>query len=131
MDEVDGSRGVLLTAQGLLPYFERDAVHELIARVAKRFSGGTLVFDVMPRWLSERSTTGFPTAGGYRAPPWPWGFDEREERALRALHPSIADLHRLRLPRGHGPVYGFALPLTAALPRARDRAPAVLRMSFI
>ena len=27
MDEVDRSRGVLLTAQGLLPYFERGRVH--------------------------------------------------------------------------------------------------------
>lgn len=131
MDAVDASRGVLLTAQGLLPYFERDAVHGLIARIAERFARGTLVFDVMPRWLSERSTGGFPTTGGYRAPPWPWGFDEREERALRALHPRIAELRRLRFPRGHGPIYGFALPLTAAVPRVRDRAPAVLRMAFI
>jgi O-methyltransferase involved in polyketide biosynthesis len=131
MDEVDRSRGVLLTAQGLLPYCERDRVHRLIAAIAERFGGGAFVFDVMPRWLSERSTDGFATAGGYRPPPWPWGFDDSELRALRALHPRIAGLRRLRIPRGHGLIYGFALPLTAVLPRARDRAAAVLRMTFI
>ena len=38
----------------------------MIAAIAERFGGRAFVFDVMPRWLSERSADGFATAGGYR-----------------------------------------------------------------
>ena len=53
MDEVDRSRGVLLTAQGLLMYFTRDQVYGLIDACRKRFPGGGLIFDAIPRWLSR------------------------------------------------------------------------------
>ena len=40
MREVDASRGVLLTAQGLLMYFEYDEVRRLVAACAEWFPGG-------------------------------------------------------------------------------------------
>jgi hypothetical protein len=48
----------LLTAQGLLMYFEPDAVHGLIAACAARFGGASLVFDAVPAWLAARSRQG-------------------------------------------------------------------------
>src|SRR5690349_23305140 len=45
LDEVDAQRAVLVTAQGLLMYFERTDVHALIARCAARLPGAELVFD--------------------------------------------------------------------------------------
>jgi O-methyltransferase involved in polyketide biosynthesis len=103
MDEVDSSRGVLLTAQGLLMYFTRDQVHGLIDACRKRFPGGGLIFDAIPRWLSERSQRG-PLKGpaGYEPPPWLWGIDTKERRALGAS--------RVRPPHGRGVVGSVVLP---------------------
>jgi O-methyltransferase involved in polyketide biosynthesis len=41
MDELDASRGLLVTAQGLLMYLERADVHGLIAACAQRLPGAT------------------------------------------------------------------------------------------
>jgi O-methyltransferase involved in polyketide biosynthesis len=103
MDEVDGSRGVLLTAQGLLMYFERDQVYELIDASRRRFAGGGLVFDAIPRWVSERSRRSqLRSPSGYEPPPWLWGIDTRERRALGA--------RRVRAPRGRGVAGSVLLP---------------------
>jgi len=103
MDEVDASRGLLITAQGLLMYFAPGDVHRLIARCRERFPGAELVFDAIPRWLAERSQKGRlkgPT--GYEPPPWLWGIDSSERRRMGA--------RRLRRPRGRGVVGGVVLP---------------------
>src|SRR3989442_1257584 len=39
MSHVDPTEGLLLSAQGLLMYFQPDEVHRLIARCAERFPG--------------------------------------------------------------------------------------------
>jgi O-methyltransferase involved in polyketide biosynthesis len=96
IDEVDVSRGALVTAQGLLMYFERSAVHGLIATCARRLPRGELVFDAVPEWLSKRSQRGdLKTAGGYQAPPWLWSVNADEERRLASLHLNITELRRI------------------------------------
>jgi O-methyltransferase involved in polyketide biosynthesis len=130
MDELDTSRGVLVTAQGLLMYLERAEVHGLIAACARRLPGAELVFDAVPRWLSARSRRGaLTTAGGYRAPPWLWGLDAREERRLAAL-PGVGELRALRPPRGRGALHGVLLPLASRVPLLRRRMLSVLRLRF-
>ena len=56
MDAVDVSRGVVVTAQGLLMYFEPAHVRELIRQCAGRFAGGWLIFDTIH---SHTATTHF------------------------------------------------------------------------
>ena len=103
MDEVDASRGVLLTAQGLLMYFTPDQVNGLIETLRRRFPGGGLIFDAIPRWLSERSQRGgLEGPSGYEPPAWHWGIDTRERRRLGA--------RRVRAPRGRGPAGKLLLP---------------------
>jgi len=115
-DEVDTAAGVLVTAQGLLMYFAPDDARGLLSTCAERFRGGGLVFDVVPRWLVERSRRGqLKTESGYEPPPWHWGFDGEEEKRLRAL-PNVAELRALRLPRGRGVVHGALLPAAARVP---------------
>ncbi len=103
MDEVDDSRGLLITAQGLLMYFEPAQVQGLIARCRERFPGAELVFDAIPRWLAERSQKSQlrgPT--GYEPPPWLWGIDSGERRGMGA--------RRLQPPRGRGIAGSVVLP---------------------
>jgi hypothetical protein len=129
MDEVDDSSGVLVTAKGLLMYLQRDDVHGLVERCAERFRHGALVFDVVPRWLAERSRRGqLKTKTGYEPPPWLWGFDGGEERRLRQL-PSIIELRALRLPRGRGVAHAWLLPLASRTPLER-LLPSVLLARF-
>ena len=90
-------------------YFEREAVHRLIAACAARFPGNWMVFDAVPKWLAQRDP---PQSANYTPPRWEWGLDADEERALAAL-PGVAELRALRLPRGRGVVYGFGLPLVS------------------
>jgi O-methyltransferase involved in polyketide biosynthesis len=103
MGEVDAARGLLITAQGLLMYFEPDEVHGLIERCRARFPGAELVFDAIPRWLAERSQKGqLRSPSGYEPPPWLWGIDSSERRRMGA--------RRLRPAHGRGLVGNVVLP---------------------
>jgi O-methyltransferase involved in polyketide biosynthesis len=128
--EVDTAHGVLVTAQGLLMYLAPDDARLLVAHCAATFRGAGMVFDVVPRWLVERSRPGgLKTASGYVFPPWSWGFDRAEEKRLRAL-PNVAELRALRLPRGRGFVLGLLLPAVASAPGVRRLQPWVLAARF-
>jgi O-methyltransferase involved in polyketide biosynthesis len=129
LDEIDPSRGVLVTAQGLFMYFERDAVHGLVEAIAQRLPHQALVFDAVPRWLSERSRRGELATSGYRPPPWPWGLDPDERRRLASLA-GVERLRTLVLPRGRGLVHGALLPVASRLPGIRTGLLAVLRADF-
>jgi O-methyltransferase involved in polyketide biosynthesis len=79
MDEVDGRRGVLITAQGLLMYFSREATHRLVSACARRFPGGALVFDAVPG-LDGRP----PVAAGVAVPAAALGVGHGRRRGARA-----------------------------------------------
>jgi O-methyltransferase involved in polyketide biosynthesis len=111
MEQVDPSEGLLLTAQGLLMYFQPDEVHTLIATCAQRFPGATLVFDGVPPWFSQRTLTGkMKTSGGYESPAMPWAIDAAEKDRLRAV-PNVAEVSDLLPPRGRGLLRGHVYPL--------------------
>jgi len=122
LDELDRGAGVMVTAQGLLMYLEPGQVHHLIAACAERIAQGALLFDAVPRWLSQRTQReplGGPT--GYRPPPWTWGIDAAEIDRISST-PGVASLRTLRLPRGRGPVFGVAMPLLDRVPGLRGRS---------
>ena len=121
---------MLVTAQGLLMYLAPEEARGLVARCAERFGGGGLVFDVVPRWLVERSRRGLlKTSTGYEPPPWSWGFDRDEEQRLRAL-PHVAGLQALRLPRGRGLLHGVVLPAAGRVGVLRRGLLSVLAVRF-
>ena len=120
LSEVERGDGVLVTAQGLLMYFQPGQVHELVAACAQRLPGGALLFDAVPPWFSARSRGGqLRTAQGYQAPAMPWAVDAAERGRLRSLHPNITGLTELRRPRGRGLLYGWLFPLLNTLPPVR------------
>jgi O-methyltransferase involved in polyketide biosynthesis len=130
MDEVDASRGVLLTAQGLLMYLEAPDVHGLIARCAARFPGSGLVFDAVPGWLARLARGASERADAtYRPPPWTWTLDRAERRRIAAIA-GVRDVRILPLPRGRGAVHGFALPVLSRLPEIRTALLTVLAARF-
>lgn len=109
MDEVEPGtppQNVLVTAQGLLMYLPPRDVRRLIAQCAERFPGGSFLFDAVSRAMAARSRTaqerGADGGGGYRAPAWQWGMNAAEYRKVASASPRIAEVRRLRLPRGRG-----------------------------
>ena len=120
MDAVDPSRGVLLTAQGLLMYLQPDEVHALVRAMAKRFPGACLVLDGVPPWFSQRTLAGrMRTRQGYVTPPMPWALDAGERRRLLAL-PGVEEVRDLVPPRGRGPAHGWVFPVINLSARVRN-----------
>lgn len=123
MDRVDDSEGVLITAEGLFQYLERDQVFDLISACAQRFPGGTLVFDSVPKFLSTHSQRGMRLSENYVVPPMPFSFTANQYGELRAI-PGIRSVHELRMPAGRGKILRWAPPLLYAIPGLdRWRAP--------
>lgn len=129
-DAVDASRGLLITAQGLLMYLRPPEVRELLARCAERFPGAGMVFDAVPRWFSEATRRGTMRSRGYTPPPMPWGMDPGDRAALRTASLGIAEVRDVGLPRGRGLFYGVLAPLGSRLPLVRSRRPSVTALRF-
>jgi O-methyltransferase involved in polyketide biosynthesis len=90
----------LITAQGLLMYLDRDAVHGLL----KGLPPAALLFDLVSKRLAARSAK--PRKTGYQAPAWTFGADQQELDAL-----PVQDLRRVPIPHGRGAVAGVLVPL--------------------
>jgi O-methyltransferase involved in polyketide biosynthesis len=90
---VDRERPVIITAQGLLPYFERDEVHRMLTEWSQRLPGAWLLFDAVTAQLQAVRRRN-PLPEGYRPPDWTWILDADELRQLGAL-PGLKDLHEV------------------------------------
>lgn len=133
LDQLDPAAPVLVTAQGLLVYFQRDEVHELIAAIAERLPGCFFVFDVVPdKMLELAKRTPTPSRESDQAIElWSWLFNS-QERAVLSQIPGVAELRDLVPPRAPGMV-SLTLRAIRRLPRrVRYALPVlpVLQMTF-
>lgn len=95
LDEVDASRGVFVTAQGLFMYFEERDVQRLVVAMVERFPDMELMFDTIPPWFSRMTTRagGYKKTKHYAAPIMPWGVTRgRIEPLLKSWSPRIASV---------------------------------------
>jgi O-methyltransferase involved in polyketide biosynthesis len=90
---VDRERSVIITAQGLLPYFQRDEVHRLLTAWAQLLPGAWLLFDAVTAHLQAIRRRN-PLPNGYRPPDWTWTVDTDELCRFREL-PGVKDLHEV------------------------------------
>ncbi|MEM9066915.1 MAG: class I SAM-dependent methyltransferase [Myxococcota bacterium] len=130
MDEVQGDRGVFLSAQGLLMYLPPSDVERLFVAIGDRFRGATLMFDVIPRWFSRKTLAGFNITKHYQAPPMPWGVDRGElEGTLRRWTPQVERLEHIPFKSFRG-IAGKVLPLVSRLPGLRNYLPGIVVVQF-
>ena len=115
LDQLDPAAPMLITAQGLLPYFGRDQVHNLIAAIAARVPGSSLVVDVVPAKMLEliRKLPDRETDQAARL--WSWSVD-RDERAALSQIPGVISVRDLVPPRAAG-VVPLVLLAVRGLPR--------------
>lgn len=131
MDDVDAAGPVMFTAQGLLMYLQPGQVRWLIARLAARFPGASLVLDTVPRWFSERTVRGrMKTREGYVAPPMPWGVNPSERWKLHGVHPNVVEIRDLALSRGRGFFFTRVAPHVRLLPVVRNLGPTITVLRF-
>ena len=116
MAQVDSTHAVLITAQGLLMYFQPEDVHHLFEQCGERFPGATMLFDAIPRWFGRRTLAGNMTnKRGYKPPPMPWGVDASELQRLRHLAP-VSSLREVLMPSGRGLLFRHLMPLMKRVP---------------
>lgn len=117
--QVDRERPVIITAQGLLMYFERDEVHRLLADWARRLPGAWLVFDAVTA-AADAARRRSAASAAYRPPEWSWTVNADELRRLRAL-PGLTDLREV--PRAGG---DRLLAVLTRVPRLGDQLAVLL-----
>lgn len=123
---IDAERGVLITAQGLLMYLQPEEVRALIAMCARRFPGGTLVFDAVPGWMARMVRRG---TASYQPPPLPWTLSPGAMSELARMHPGIVEVRDVRPPRGRG-FAGWLVPKLRYIPVLRIRRPVIVALRF-
>ncbi|MGK4585132.1 class I SAM-dependent methyltransferase [Kitasatospora sp. HPMI-4] len=128
-DQVDRSREVLVTTQGLLMYLRPAQVRALLAGCAERFPGGSLVLDAVPHWFSRLTLSGRIRTHGYQVPPMPWAMDAGEQAKLRTASPAVVAVRDVRPIGGRG-LLGALLPLALAVPPLATRRPSVAVLEF-
>lgn len=116
LDELDPAEPILVTAQGLLPYFQQNQVHELIAAIAERLPGSSFVFDVVPDKMLEfvRKVPGRDSDQAVQL--WSWLFNS-EQRAAIGQIPGVAAIRDLKPPPAQG-VVPLSLRAVRCLPRS-------------
>jgi len=101
LSRIDASRGVFFVAQGLFMYLAPAEMEALFKRLAARFPGAELAFDIVPRALSEATIEGHRHKDVFAVPEMPWGLDRCEIRpTLQRWHPGLKKFRFLpyRLP---------------------------------
>ena len=130
MDHVDTGRGVFVSAEGLLMYLPPDESLSLIGDCARRFPGGRMMFDSVPKWFSRKTQKGLRIHGGYTVPPMPFHLSAGEAAELPARVPDVAFTREVALPLGRG-LWGSAfLRRLSELPPLRNSRPTLTLCGF-
>ncbi|MCV7280308.1 class I SAM-dependent methyltransferase [Mycolicibacterium flavescens] len=131
MDQVDGSEGVFITAEGLLMYLDPDEALDLIRDCAARFPGGAMMFDSIPRWFSVRTVQGkLKLSDRYTTPPMPFALSPDDAVALAGRIPGVRAAHDIPMPPGRGMYKLLANPMWDAVGVLRRGRPSLTLLEF-
>lgn len=129
LDEVNTARGVFVTAQGLLEYFEQSDVQRLLTTIVERLPGVDVMFDTIPRWFSNKTLRGLAKTRHYRTPPMPWGVNRDEiEPLLRSWSPRVERVSIVPYGIVTRGLAEIALRLVTSLPVLRNLPPTIVHV---
>ncbi|WP_081382324.1 class I SAM-dependent methyltransferase [Rhodovulum visakhapatnamense] len=138
-DHVDASRGLFVTAAGLVMYFTAEDTAGLLRRIADHLSGNgsdngsgiraEVFFDTIPPWLSRRALKGWKIDKGYVAPPMPFGLSRKGLDDLAGQVPGLEIIAALSYSDAY-PERARLIALLAKLPVARNMAPMMIHGRF-
>lgn len=130
MDQVDDSKGVFITAEGLLMYLQPDEALNLIAECAKRFPGGRMMFDLPPAWFAKLISRGIPTSSRYRVPPMPFSMSPSAAADLVNTVPGVRGVHDIPMPEGRGRIWNTVSWAVQRIPLFDPVRPTVTLLEF-
>lgn len=110
MDRVVSSKGVFITAEGLLMYLQPEESMRLITECAKRFPGGQMIFDLPPVLVKKLAPKGMRASRSYRVPPMPFSLTPAQLADLANTVPGIRAVHDLPMPQGRGVLFEKLFP---------------------
>jgi O-methyltransferase involved in polyketide biosynthesis len=131
VEQLDPKDPILITAQGLLPYFQRAQVHDLIAEIAERLPASLLVFDAVPEAMLGLVRHASGRERDLAVELWRWLFNPGERAAIQAI-PGVEELRDLAPPLTSG-VTSLGIAAIGRLPqRWRYSMPvfAILQVRF-
>jgi O-methyltransferase involved in polyketide biosynthesis len=129
MDDVDPSAGVLVTAQGLLMYFQPAEAEGLIAAVAERFPGGRMIFDAITPLVNRQVVRQLRGSGAFEPPALHWFLSPGDLAGLRTLHPAITGVREAYVRPGRG-LIGWLAPRLRHVPILGRQRPVVVVVDF-
>lgn len=130
MDHIDSSKGVFITAEGLLMYLQPDEALALITECAARFPGGQMMFDLPPSGLAALTRRGLPTSLRYRVPPMPFTLSVAEAANLVNTVPGVRAVHDVPSERGRGTVLNALLWTVQRVPLLDPVRPVITLLEF-
>lgn len=132
LDQVEGTRGVFVSAQGLFMYFDEAEVKRLLVAIVERFPGVELMFDTIPPWLSKKTLKGFYKTQYYRTPPMPWGIGRDDvEWLLRSWSPRVKSVQMASYGIFARGIAGALQQLTSRTPGLRNLVPAIAHVKTV
>lgn len=128
MDEINGNRGVFISAQGFFMYFEPDEVKRLFTAIVERYADVELMFDIIPEWFSKKTIKGYKKTRDYIAPPMPWGLNRNDIQ--KTIHSWSEKVRKIRIiPYGFDRGIGFlVLKVFSSLPVIQNIPPTIVHV---
>jgi O-methyltransferase involved in polyketide biosynthesis len=124
LDRLNPADPILVTAQGLFPYLQRDQVHGLIAEIAERLPGSLVVFDVVPEAMLAMVRRASGRERDLAVELWTWLFNPGERAAIRAI-PGVEKLRDVHPPLTPG-LAALGIAAIGRLPtHLRDSLPVI------
>ena len=128
--QIPKDKPVMITAQGLLMYFEEEKVKWLINTIAARFSTAVFMFDTIPRWFSNKTIKGMKKTEYYKTPKMPWGINRNEIRQkLCQWEPRISSIKEIayQFPRGESKL---VFSIAGMIPVLKNMMPTMIKLQF-
>ena len=132
-DYVPKDKPVFITAQGLFLYFPPEDVKLIMQDITNTFNQGYLMFDFIPRWLSNKSMSakGWQKTKNYTTPKMPWGVNRNKiESTLNDWLNNTAEIVEIGYddyPRG---INKWLWLLFSSIAPLKNIIPSIVKLSF-
>lgn len=130
----DPADGVIITAEGLFMYLDREEIVRLVSECARRYPGGRLLFDSVPRWFGAKTRRGLQLSEYYAIPPMLTSFSSTEADRVFKRIPGVEEVTDMLAAQGCAPLaVGWGNPIIrrlSLLPNMKSLRPARTMISF-
>ena len=130
-DLVPKDKPVFISAQGLFMFLPEKEVQSIIKDMLETFSSGILMFDTIPKWISNKtmSEKGWRKTKYYTTPKMPWGINRNDIKKIKNWSPKIKDIKEVLyvFPRG---LQKWFFKLYLSIPYLKNLAPSGVRTEF-